>query len=429
MKNELVDVSPTRKTLIVEIPSETVDREIARVAREYSRAVRVDGFRPGKVPPEIVRRRFRDQILHEVVHELVPRAVEEALKAHALEPVDTPDIRDVEIEEGRPLRFTAAFDTVPPVDPGDYQALTLRRPPVVLEAGAVERALERLRERAARYEPVEGRGVARGDTVEVDLERRPVGPDGRPSGKAERHAQVTIDVGAPANPPGFDEELLELPAGATKQFRLAYPADYPVRELAGSSVDYLVTVRAIRRRVVPPLDDELARDLGMADLAALRARVEADLRAEAERDAERELRRELLRQLAARVPFDPPESLVAREVDRRVEDFARQLAAEGIDPKAVQVDWEEFRAHQRQAAAEAVKAALVLDEVARREGIVVTEAEVEAELARHAERTGRTPAAVRARVAQEGGLGRLYAGLRREKTVAFLLGRATILSA
>ncbi len=429
MKNELVDVSPTRKQLIVEIPSETVDAAIARIAREYSRTVRLDGFRPGKAPPALVRRRFREQILHEVVHELVPRAVEEALRAHRLDPLDTPDIQDVVIEEGRPLRFTAAFDTVPPIDPGDYHTLTLRRRPVEVEPGAVDRALERLREQAARYEPVEGRGVAMGDVVVVDLERRPVDPEGRPAGKSERHEQVTVEVGARANPPGFDQELLELPAGATKQFRLTYPPDYAIRELAGTSVDYLVTVSAIRRRVVPPLDDELARDLGLADLAELRARVEADLRAAAAREAERDLRQDLLRQLAARVPFEAPETLVAREVDRRVEEFARQLEAEGIDPAAVQVDWEEFRARQRGPAAEAVKAALVLDEVARREGLVVTEAEVEAELARHAERTGRTPAAVRAALEREGGLGRVYAGLRREKTVAFLLSRATILSA
>ncbi len=429
MKTELIDESPTRKQLVVEIPSETVDAEIARVAREYSRSVRVAGFRPGKVPPDLVRRRFRARILEDVAHALVPRAVEEALGAHRLEPVDTPDIRDLVIEEGRPLRFTAAFDTVPPIEPGDYRTLTLHRRPAEVEPGAVERALERVRERAARYEPVDGRGVELGDTVVVDLERRPIGPDGRPAGKSERHEHVTIDVGAPANPPGFDQELLELPAGATKQFRLTYPSHYAIRELAGSEVEYLVTVRAVRRRVVPPLDDELARDLGLADLAELRSRVEADLRAEAERQVERELRGELLRQLAARVPFDAPESLVAREIDRRVEEFGRQLAAERIDPAAVRVDWEEFRAHQRGPAAEAVKAALVLDEVARREGIVVTEAEVEAEVGRHAERTGRTPAAVRARIEQEGGLGRLYAGLRREKTVQFLLARATILSA
>lgn len=428
MKNEIIDESPTRKQLIVEIPSETVDREIARVAREYSRSVRVAGFRPGKVPPEIVRRRFRDQILQEVAHELVPRAVEEALRARQLDPLDTPDIRDVVVEEGQPLRFVASFETVPPIDPGDYASLTLRRRPAELEPGAVERALERLRERAARYETVEGRGVEVGDTVVLDLERRPLGSDGRPTGPAERHEEVTVDLGAPANPPGFDEELVGLPAGATKQFRLTYPPDYAIRELAGASVEYLVTIRAIRRRTVPPLDDELARDLGLADLAELRARVEADLRAEVERDVQREMRRDLLRQLAARVPFDAPESLVAREVDRRVEDFALQLAAEGVDPASVRIDWEEFRARQREPAAEAVKAALVLDEVARREGIVVTEADMEAEVARQAERTGRTPAAVRARLEQEGGLGRLAAALRRSKTVEFLLGRATILS-
>src|SRR6186713_1172503 len=128
MKSEFVDVNETRKNLVVEIDSTTVDAEIDKIARDYGKAARIPGFRPGKVPSKVVRQRFRDQILHDVAHGLIPRAVDEALRERGVEPVDTPDIRDVVVEEGQPLKFTATFETVPAFDPGDYASLKLRRP-------------------------------------------------------------------------------------------------------------------------------------------------------------------------------------------------------------------------------------------------------------------------------------------------------------
>ena len=159
MKAEFIDVSDTKKNLVVEIPSTVVDAEIDKVSRDYSRAARIPGFRPGKVPPKVVRQRFRDQILHDVAHGLIPRAVDEALRERGVEPVDTPDIRDVVVEEGQPLKFTATFETVPPIDPGNYSGITLRQKSVSIEESAVDQALEQLRDRAARYEPVEDRGI------------------------------------------------------------------------------------------------------------------------------------------------------------------------------------------------------------------------------------------------------------------------------
>ena len=421
MKTEFVDVSDTRKSLVVEIPSTVVDAEIDRVARDYSKAARIPGFRPGKVPSKVVKQRFRDQILHDVAHELIPRAVDDALRERGVEPVDTPDIRDVVVREGQPLKFTASFETVPAFDLGAYGSVQLRRPEAVLEADAVDRALDRLRERAARYEPVEGRAAQMGDTIVLDLLRE------MPGEEEEKHEDVSIDLGAPANPPGLDEEIVGLKAGDSKTFTLRYPDDYASKELAGTAVAYSVTIKGLKRRVVPELDDEFARDLGeFDDLEALRARVEEDLRREAELKAERDVRADLLRQVAGWVTFDVPEALIDRELDRRIEEFARRLIDQGIDPRKTDIDWAAFRQGQRDAAREAVAGALVLDEVARREALNVSEAEIEAELARYGERTGRTAAAVRARLEKEGGISRLYTGLRREKAVDFLRSRATI---
>jgi trigger factor len=432
MKTEYIDVSDTRKNLVVEIPSTVVDAEIDKVSKDYSKAARIPGFRPGKVPAKIVRQRFRDQILHDVAHGLIPRAVDEALREHGVEPVDTPDIRDVVVEEGQPLKFTATFDTVPPVDPGDYSSIQLRRSAPQVDEAAVEEALSRLRDRSARYEPVEDRGIQTGDSVLMDLTRTAEKKTDDEAAETsepqtDRHESVTVDIGAQANPPGFDQELAGLTAGSSKTFDITYPDDYSITELAGTTVKYDVTVKAIRKRFVPPLDDEFAKDLGEFDsLEALRGRVRDDLEHEARHEAERELRADLMKQLASRVQFDVPQGLLDREIDRRVEEFVRRLMDQQIDPMKTNINWEEFRERQREAASDAVRGALVLDEVARREALSVSDEEVNAEIARYAERTGRTPAAVRARLDKEGGVGRLYSGLRRERAIDFLLSRVTI---
>jgi trigger factor len=421
MKTEFVDVSETRKNLNVEIESSVVDAEIDRVARDYSKAARIPGFRPGKVPPRVVKQRFRSQILHDVVHELVPRAVDDALRERGVEPVDTPDIRDVTVEEGQPLKFTATFDTVPAIELKPYGSVQLRRARPLMEEGAVDQTLQALRERAARYEAVEPRAVERGDTVVVDLVRASQGET------PDTHQDITIEIGATANPPGFDDEVLGMSVGNTKTFTVRYPNDYGIKELAGSAVDYTVTIKSLKRRVVPELDDEFARDLGEFDtLDALRGRVEQDLTREAEQKAERDVRADLLKQLAGWVGFELPDSLVDRELDRRIEEFARRLMEQGVDPRAADIDWAAFRQAQREGARDSVASALVLDEVAHREGLAVSEAEIEAELSRFAERTGRTPAAVRAQLEKDGGISRLATGLRRDKAVDFLKSRATI---
>jgi trigger factor len=421
MKAELVDVNETRKNLTIEIPRDVVDAQIERVARDYSRKARIPGFRPGKAPARVIKQRFRDQILHDVAHELVPTAIDEAMRQRGLEPVDTPDVRDVNVEEGSALTFTASFDTVPAFEPGDLSTLSLRRPQVAIDDQAVSDALMRLRERAARFEPVEGRGVVESDTVTVDLDRRD------PDGKVDSHKDVAITLGAKVNPPGFDAQLLGLEVGATRSFTVQYPADYAITELQNTAVDYTLTVKGIKRRVVPELDDEFAKDLGQFEnLDALRARVREDMVHEARHAAEREVRADLMKQLAARVPFEVPASLIERDIDRRLEDFARRLIDQNIDPRQAGIDWEAFRESQRAPAREAVASAIALDEIARREQLQVSEDEVEGEIARYGERTGRAAAAVRAALEKEGGLSRVYAGLRREKSIDFVMARATI---
>ena len=421
MKTEFTDVSDTQKTITIEIPSEVVDAEINKVARDYSRQARIPGFRPGKVPATVVKQRFRDQILHDVSHTLIPKAVEEALQERGIEPVDAPNIKDVDLKEGHPLKFTAAIETVPPFDPGDLSTVSLERRPTVITEDAIAQMLERLRERAAKSEPVEGRPVADADTVVIDIERQD--PDGEP----DKHEHVSLELGAPVNPPGFDAHLIGMNPGDRKTFTIHFPEDYGVKEMANTDVVYTVSLKEIRTRVLPELDDEFAKDLGEFDsLEALRERVRTDLQAEANETSERQVRTDLLKQLSDRVTFELPTSMVEREIERRLEEFVRQLMQQNVDPRQAGIDWAQFREAQREPARAAVASALVLDEIARRDGITVPPEDVDKEIERFALRAGRTPAALRAQLEKEGGLSRLVTGLRREKAVDLALSRATM---
>jgi trigger factor len=279
-----------------------------------------------------------------------------------------------------------------------------------------------LRQRGARYEPVEDRGVEDGDTVVLDIERKDA------EGNPDRHENVSLELGSAANPPGFDAQLLGLRSAEKRTFTIHFPEDYAVKEMANTDVEYSVEVKGIRRKVLPELDHEFAKDLGSFEsLDALRDRVREDLQQESEEHARQHLRTDLLKQLSDRVTFDLPASLVEREMDRRLEEFASRLMQQNVDPRQAGVDWAQLRESQREPARVSVASALALDEIARHEGLTVAAEDVDKEIERFAARAGRTPTALRAQLEKEGSVARLAVGLRREKAVDLVLSRARIL--
>ena len=432
MKAAITELSEIRRRLDVELPAPDVDAAIGRLAEQYRRRAKVPGFRPGKVPVRIARQRFKDDILRDAARDLVPRAIDEALRDQAVTPIETPDVQEVSIDEGQPLTFHALFEVLPSIAELDYDALTVRRTPVTPDADATDRAIEQLRRRASRLEPVVDRGVEAGDAVTLDLTRRGVGGPEGPSGarSKDRHENVSIELGAAANPPGLDAELTGLQVGESKTFELSYPANHEQTELAGRHVAYQVVVKALHRRLLPDLDDEFARSVGDFDtLEALTTRIASDLQRDAAAETNRRVRQDLMTQLAGRVTVEVPEALVEREIGRRLEQVATRLTQRRVDPRTAGIDWEALRDEQRAPALEMVRASMMLDEVARRESLTVSDNDVEQELSRYAERLGRTTAVVRAQLEKDDGIARLAEGLRRERAIDFLLSRATIVTA
>ena len=252
MKADIVDVNETRRDLTIEVPAEAVAEAIGHAAAKLGRQARIPGFRPGKVPLNVIKQRFKPQIMQDVAEHLVSKAVGDTLTERGIEPIATPDIKDLVLEEGRPMTFKASFDVVPSFDPGDLSTIQATEPSRAVADDAVTQSLDRLRERNARFEAVESGVVEAGHTVVVGLKRRGTDKDGK-QGEVDTHDQVNIELGAPSNPPGFDDHMIGMAAGTSKSFTITYPADYAMPELAGGTVDYTVNLKEIKKRVVPTL--------------------------------------------------------------------------------------------------------------------------------------------------------------------------------
>jgi trigger factor len=422
VKVDYIEESAVRKALTFEVEAERVQAEIDTRARDLARKVKLPGFRPGKVPVEVVKRRFKDEILGEAAEAIVNKVVFDELDGRGLKPLAPPKVEEVKLEEGQPMSFKAVFETLPLIELPDWKGLRVTaKGPAVAEED-VDKEVDRLREEAARYDPVdEARPTQAGDFVLLDLTWKPV--DG---GKGGHDENALIEIGNAGNHADMNLGLEGLSLAETRDIEVAWGED-AAPQIAGKTVRYTVTLKGIKKKVVPAADDEFAKDLGEFDsLAALRDRIRQQLQAAEERRADRETKGALVEALVAKADFEVPEALVERHMTARTENLARGLAHQGIDPRKLSVNWRDYRESTRDDSVKAAKADVLLDEIARREGIEALDAEVETEIARIAERAGKSREALRAQLAKEGDLAALASRIREEKTLDLLKSNASI---
>jgi len=422
LKVEYIEETSVRKALSFEVEPELVQTEIDKRAKELARKVRLPGFRPGKTPLEVVKKRFRDEIMSEAAEAIVNKVVFDELEGRGLRPLAPPKVEEVSLEEGQPMKFKAVFETLPLVELPDWKGLEVKVKGASVSDEDVDKELEKLREQAARFDPVEeSRPTQAGDYVLLDLTWKPL--DG---GKGGHDENALIEIGNAGNHPDMNKGLEGLTAGQTKELDVAWGED-AAPSIAGKTVRYTVTLKGIKAKVVPAADDDFAKDLGEFDsLAQLRDKLRAQLQEAEERRIERDTRAGLTEALIARAGFEVPESLVERHMTARTENLARGLAYQGIDPRKVGVNWNDYRESTREDSVRAARADILIDEIARRQGVEVLEAEIDAELARIAERAGRSKEVVRAQMTKEGDLGALAARIREEKTLDLLKASASI---
>src|SRR5580700_2734706 len=415
-----------KRELELEIPADNVQKATEKIAKDLARVARVPGFRPGKAPVTLIRRRFADDIQGEVVQSLVPEYLEKALGEKNLIPVTRPEVDKVEFKEGEPLRFRAIFEVLPEFDLGDYKGVDVQVDAVETGDAQIDNTLEELRERAATYVPIEGRPAKDDDYVLIKLSGIPEG-----GGEPIQADNILCHLGAEETLNSFNENLRGASPGDTKQFRSKYPDDYADQKLAGKTFDYTVEVQGIKQKKLPDLNDEFAKDAvgeggGVATLADLRKKIHENLEAAKEQQQQAQAREKILETLVKRHDFPVPEALVEGQMDVRLERVVRSLAAQGVDPRAVNVDWVSLRRNQRDRAVNDVKAELLLDRIATAENIDVTEEEVDQELEHMASHSGESAEVARARLTKQGALDRMKAKLRSDKTLDWLAQNAQI---
>jgi trigger factor len=415
-----------KREIELEIPAENVQKATEKAARDIARIARIPGFRPGKAPVTLVRRRFAEDIEGEVVQSLVPEYLEKALDEKKLVPVTRPEVDHVQFKEGEPLRFRAVFEVLPEFELGDYKNLQVQLDQVEIGDLQVDKALEEVREHAATFIPVEGRAAQNGDYVLIKLMGTPVG-----GGEPVQADNILCHLGAEETLESFSENLRGATPGETKRFRSRYPDDYPDSKLAGKTYDYSVDVQGIKEKKLPELNDEFAKDAagergGATTLDELRKKLRESLEAAKEKQQTARGREKILDMLVKQHDFPVPEALIENQMDVRLERVVGSLATQGVDPRAVNVDWVSLRQRQRDRAVDDVKAELILDRIASTEGIEATDEDVEKEIARLAERSGESATALRARLTKQGALDRMKSKLRSDKVIEWLYRTARI---
>jgi trigger factor len=415
-----------KREIELEIPAENVQKATEKVARDIARIARIPGFRPGKAPVTLVRRRFAEDIQGEVVQSLVPEYLERALDEKKLVPVTRPEVDKVEFKEGEPLKFRAVFEVLPEFELRDYKNLEIKVDAIEVGDAQVDKTIEELQERGATFTPIEGRAAQDGDYALIKLTGTPEG-----GGEPVSGDNILCHIGAEETLESFTENLRGASPGETKQFQAKYPDDYPDQKLAGKTYDYSVEVQALKEKKLPELNDEFAKEAagengGFSTLAELRTKIRENLDASKEQQQTAQGREKILQQLVQQHDFPVPEALIEHQIDIRLERAVRSLAAQGVDPRAVNIDWVSLRQKQRDHAVDDVKAELLLDRIATAEKIDVSDEELEKEIAALAEHSGESATALRARLTKQGALDSMKSKLRSDKTIAWLYSTSRI---
>ena len=421
------DESSTRTILEIEVPAEDVQKAFAAVTRSYARRAAIPGFRKGKAPESVVSKRFADEIRGDVLEAVLPDALSAAIEERKLSVLGRPHIEDLKWEPPGPIRFAARLDLKPPVDPGEYKGVAVTDIPVEPTEEEVSKVVDRIREAHAEFHPIEGRAAAPGDFAVADIAGSFVeilAPGQNP--RTFRDEKITLEVGHADSMPEINEALRGAAAGETRKFRKSFADDFPNDEFRGKTVDYEVTVAALKEKKLPALDDEFARAVSEGDtVETLREKVRARLRREKEIDRRRRFRRAILDALVSRREIPAPEVLVESETAAALRDYARYLAQSGVDPE--KEDWQKLRDEARPGAERRVREYLLLDAVADREGIQISDTELEAEFKRAAAERGVEPAVLREQMARAGGIDALRDEMRLARAADLLIASAKVL--
>ncbi|MGA3040164.1 MAG: trigger factor [Bryobacteraceae bacterium] len=413
-------VEGCKHTLEITVPVEEVEAETGRAVAHVQQRAKLPGFRPGKAPASIIRQHFAGDIRKQVLESLIPKYLHNRFEAEDLKVVGQPDITEVHLEAGQPLRFKAEFEVVPQVELQDYKGLTVKyHDPEVTDAD-VDQRIEELRHSKADFVNEDPRPLRDGDFAVLSLESLSA-VDGPPV----KQDETTLEVGGGDTLEDFSANLRGMSPGEEKEFEVHYPDDHGQPKLAGKTVGFRVQVKGVRRKELPEINDEFAQDLGdYRTVDELREAVRKSLFAQRQFEAQQEAKNQLVDKLVDMHDFPVPETFVDQQIKNRTEQVVRAMAEQGRDVASLKLDWKKVKESQQDKALREVKASMLLSRISEREAIAATRDEVDKEVERIARQQREPFAAVRLRFEKDGTLGRIASHIQTEKTLSFLFEHA-----
>ncbi|MCK4271577.1 trigger factor [bacterium] len=415
MKVKITEPKTWQRILEIEIPADTVNEQMDSAYKKYRQQAVLPGFRKGKVPISLIKARFSHAVEQTVLQELIPQAWEKARQKNKIDPIAEPVISDVKFKPDQPLKFKASVEVRPEIQLTDYTGLKANKREVQISEDDVQQSLMALQDRQAIISPSDGQI---GETDIVIIDHWKADKSGIPI-VGQKTTNVPVDLSSSNVIPEYRQALIGASAGDQKRVTVTYPADHPQKDLAGQEVSFVLKVKEIKKKILPPLDDEFAKSV--SDLPTMKAFQEAvykKLKEQEEQKARRDVEEQILDQIIEKNPFEVPESLVAGYIEALISD---------IHPgQHKEEDLDQLRKSYQPLAVRSVRRWFILEEICKKEGIHVEEKELAAQVATMAKARGIDPQKTHKQLAESGQLQKLRRNMEEEKTLSFLVQKTQV---
>ena len=415
-KEKLTELGPNRRELQVEIPAEIVAQELEDILAKFISRAKIPGFRVGKAPREIVRRVLAADIRERLIERLIPRALNESLQGYELNLAVEPVVQDILWEEGKPLTFRAVIDIWPEFNLPDYKKIKVEAPIAEVKEEEIDKALSELQQRAAEFIPITDRGLAPGDYALLEIKTRDL-----KTKKWRPTQKVQFQAGRPENDRVLEEKILGLIPGETRTFIIEYPEDHEERSLAGRPIEYTVKILALREMRLPAINDDFARSLGQFDnLDQLKQKIREELLGRKKEQSRQEVIKLVLEKLSEGLSISLPEAAIEEEKQALMQ---RWLGSRP-DKKWDKVEVAALEKEAWRIAGKNLRERLILEKVAKKEGLEVSDSEMEEEVRSLARANRLSSFELKERLEREGKMGALRHNLLLRKVVDFLVSQA-----
>lgn len=423
----VTDVSPSLKELTIEVPAEEVGAAYEKAYQDYTRYAKVPGFRQGRVPRSVIKQRFAKDLNGQVISEIVPHALNHAIRDNQLRAIGDPDFNpeDLKVSEGSPLRFKVAIEVIPQFELGQYKGIKLTRRTAKVTDEDVDRLVDYWRESVAEFVPVEDRPSANGDFVSVNLVGKYVDPAEEEDLKSD---DLQIELGSENVQPEFATNLTGVSAGDVREFRVVYPADFTSKGLAGKTLDFTATVVAVRSKELPVIDDENVKQFGPYENAAdMRQKVREMLESNARTRAEQRLKDELITEIVSAHSFEIPNNLFQKQREARARHYLQRVFNSGLPPEEIgKIDLKGDFKRIEHAVAREIRSSIVFERIGEVEAVKITEDEVLAEISRRAAAEGVTEAQLYERLTKDDALSTIESSLFYDKVMKHVIAAAEV---